>query len=59
MAIDDYQTRRETAKILKCSEQTVDRYARQGLLETVKVGPRRILIPTSEIMKLLASKGAK
>jgi excisionase family DNA binding protein len=53
---DDYRTRKQTARILKVSEQTVDRYARQGLIETVKCGPRRILIPTTEIQKLLAKK---
>ena len=57
MSGEEYQTRKQTAAILKCSEQTVDRYARQGLIETVKCGPRRILIPTTSIQKLLTAKG--
>jgi len=59
MGTDDYKTRRQTARILKVSEQTVDRYARQGLIEIVKCGPRRVLIPTSEIQKLLTMKEAR
>lgn len=56
MSTDDYRTRKQTARILKVSEQTVDRYARQGLIETLKCGPRRILIPTTSIQKLLTAK---
>ena len=58
MGTDEYQTRKQAAQILKCSEQTLDRYCRAGLIETVKCGPRRILIPTEQIRKLLTSKDA-
>lgn len=56
MGTDDYKTRRQTARILKVSEQTLDRWSRQGLIETVRCGPRRILILTSSIQKLLTAK---
>jgi len=57
MGNDDYRTRKQTAGILKVSEQTLDSWSRQGLIETVKCGPRRVLIPTDQIRKLLAAKG--
>jgi HK97 family phage major capsid protein len=41
MGTDDNKTRAQTARILKVSTQTVDRYAKQGLIETLKCGPRR------------------
>jgi excisionase family DNA binding protein len=56
MGCDDYHTRRQTAEILKLSERTVDRYIREGMLEIVRCGPRRILIPSTEIQKLLYPK---
>jgi len=59
MVRDDFKTRRQAAEILKLSERTLDRYASEGRIEVVKCGPRRVLIPTSEIQKLLTSKAAK
>jgi len=56
MEENDYKTRREAAVITKLSERTLDRYAKLGVIEVVKCGPRRILIPATEIEKLLCSK---
>ena len=56
MGENDYKTRREAAVITKLSERTLDRYAKLGVIEVVKCGPRRILIPSTEIEKLLSPK---
>jgi excisionase family DNA binding protein len=52
----DYKTRKQAADILKLSERTLDRYAKLGVIEVVRCGPRRILIPSTEIEKLLLPK---
>jgi len=56
MGHDDFKTRRQAAEILKLSERTLDRYAKLGIIEVVRCGPRRILIPSTEIEKLLLPK---
>lgn len=56
MGDNDYKTRREAAVITKLSERTLDRYVKLGVIEVVKCGPRRILIHSTEIEKLLSPK---
>jgi hypothetical protein len=43
-----YLTRREAAKTLRISVQTLNSYARKGLLKPVKI-ERRVLYPTEQI----------
>jgi excisionase family DNA binding protein len=56
MINDDFKTRKQAADILKLSERTLDRYVTLGVIEVVRCGPRRILIPSTEIEKLLLPK---
>lgn len=56
MGNDDFNTRKKTAEILKLSERTLDRYAKLGIIKVVRCGPRRILISSTEIEKLLSPK---
>jgi excisionase family DNA binding protein len=48
-------TMKEAAEALHVSFPTIWRMRRAGLLSTVKVGPRRILIPLEAVNKLLTS----
>lgn len=53
MANDNLHTRRQAAELLKLSERTIDRYIAEKIISAMKCGPRRILIPDSELRKLL------
>ncbi len=59
MGEGDYITRRRAAEITKLSERTLDRYAKLHIIEVVKCGPRRVLIPITEIEKLMTPGRAK
>ena len=43
-----YLTRKETAKLLKCSLPTLDEYSKTGLLVSYKVG-KRVLFKPNEV----------
>jgi len=53
MQIKELNSRKDTADLLICSEQTVDRYCRAGLLERIKIGPRRVGITGASIRKMI------
>ena len=46
-------TRQETAKLLSCCLNSVDRYANKGLLRRVKIGPRITRIDPASVRDLL------
>jgi len=52
-ALDDLVTQAEAAVELNVSSGTVTRYIRHGLLDTVKIGPRRRLVTRASIDRLL------
>ena len=45
-------TIRQAAEILGSSTRTVERYARRGLLRTIRLSPRRIRFDLNEVEKL-------
>ncbi len=53
--MDDLLTRREVAKLLKCSVRHVDRMIREEALPVVRIG-RRVLVPREELDKWLRQR---
>lgn len=51
-----YRTRAEAAEYFRRSEQTIDRWVKQRLLETKKIGRARLI--TLESMQALEEQGA-
>lgn len=46
---------KETARLLLISRSTLQRMVRRGDIKTVKVSPRRRIVPSTEIQRILTS----
>ena len=51
---DPLLTKFEMAEAMRCSERTVDRYRKLGLLTAIRVGPRMLRFRASQIDALMA-----
>lgn len=51
-------TVRQAAEILGAHPRTIQRYARAGLLDTIRISPRRIRFDLRQV-QMLAERGAK
>jgi excisionase family DNA binding protein len=52
--IKEFYTSKEVCELLRIAYQTLWRYKRDGKLKAVKISPRKLLYPKSEIDKFLA-----
>lgn len=53
---EEYMNRDQVSKILHIDKSTLWRWAKEGKLDFVKVGPRRVLYKTEDIKNLLNNK---
>ena len=44
---------KETAEMLDCAPTTIQRAVRAGKIHGIKLGPRKIVIPTAEVEGIL------